>query len=149
MTLEINPPPIESGWGQDSKRGPVIVWALWFQNIWLALQHAVAPVSWTPVPANLTVVGAATLTGSYTQVGNLVHFSISISTTGTTASTAGTTTLTLPFTAAENDLCAAAELTSYTSYGNGIIATNTMTVFPPSWAATANVVIISGTCRIS
>ncbi len=149
MALELNPPPVDSGWAQEAKRGPVLVWALWFQKVWLALQHVIAPISWTPVPTNLTIVTGATLTGSYTQVGNLVHFSISITTTGTTASTAGTTTLSIPFTAAENDLCAAAELTTYTSYGNGIIAGGTMTIFPPTWAPTANEVIISGTCRIT
>lgn len=146
--MELNPAPVESGWGQDSKRGPVIIWALWFEKIWLALSGTIAPLSWTPVATNLTVVTGATLTGSYTRVGNQIHFTISIATTGTTASTAGTTSITLPVTAADNGICTAAALTSFASYGNGIIAANTMTIYPPSWAATANTVVITGTCRV-
>jgi len=147
--MELNPPPVESGWAQDSKMGPILVWALWFEKMWNALSGTIAPLSWTPVATNLTVVGAATLTGSYTRVGNVVNFIISIATTGTTASTAGTTTITLPVTAAESAICSAAELTTYVSLGNGIIAANTLTLYPPSWAATANTVIISGTYRVT
>jgi hypothetical protein len=145
--MELTPPPIESGWGQDAKRGPVIVWALWFEKVWNALSGTIAPLSWTPVATSLTIVTGATYTGSYTRVGNLVHFVISVATTGTTASTAGTTYFTLPVTAAENDVCTAVELTAFASRGNGVIAANTMRVYPPSWAATANTVVISGTVR--
>jgi len=146
--MELNPPPIESGWGQDSKRGPILVWALWFQKVWNALAGAIAPLSWTPVATNLTIVTGATLAGSYTRVGNLAHFKISITTTGSTASTAGATTITLPLTAAENEVCMAANRTTIASYGNGIIAGGTMTLYPPTWAAMANEVVISGTCRV-
>lgn len=143
--MEITPPPIESGWGQDSRMRPTIVWALWFQKIWNALTGTIAPLAWTPVAANLTVVGAATLTGSYTRVGNVVSFVITITTTGTTASTAGTTTITLPLTAAENGVCQAVEATAVNSLGNGIVVANTATLYPPSWVATGNDIIISGT----
>lgn len=146
--MELTPPPIESGWAQDARRGPVMVWALWFQKVWNTLSGTITPLSWTPVATNLTVVTGATLTGSYTRVGNQVSFVITIATTGTTAATAGVTTITLPVTAADNALCSAAELTSITSYGNGIIASGTTTLYPPTWAATANTVIISGTYRV-
>jgi len=158
--MQFNPPPIESGWGQDSKMRPVIIWSLWFEKVWNALSGTISPLSWTPIATNLTIVTGATLAGSYTRVGNLIHFVITITTTGTTASTAGTTTITLPsfldsggnaipLIAAENDVCAAAELTAFSSHGNGIIAAGTPILYPPTWAATANTVIISGTYRVN
>lgn len=156
--MEFNPPPVESGWGQDARRGPILVWALWFQKVWNMLSGTVAPKSWTPVASNLTIVTGATLTGNYTRVGNVIHFKISITTTGTTASTAGTTTITLPsfldaggnavpLIAAENDICTVVDAGSFASYGNGIIAANTGLLYPPTWAATAGEVVISGTYR--
>jgi len=145
--MEFNPPPIESGWGQDARSGPILVWALWFRKTWDALAGTIAPLFWTPVATNLTVVGAATLTGSYTRVGNVVQFTITVTTTGTTAATAGVTTITLPVTAADNAGCQAVEATAITSLGNGLVAANTLTLYPPSWAATANAVVITGTYR--
>jgi hypothetical protein len=102
--------------------------------------------TYTPVQSGLVVVGSATLTGTYTRIGRQVFYSIKISSTGTTACTAGAVTITLPFTK------------SSTSFEFGLVviggaiqgpieADPGLYFYPCSWAATANV-YASGTYTI-
>lgn len=99
----------------------------------------------TPVWTGLTIVGTPTYSAVYTKIGSLVYFTINISSTVTTASTAGTTFFTgLPFaTSGQNYVISAANAVTIVSYGNGL-TNGAGTTFTPTWGATANV-IVSGT----
>ena len=102
--------------------------------------------TYTPVQSGLVVVGTATLTGTYTRIGRQVFYSIKISSTGTTASTLGAVTITLPFT----------KTTSTYEFGQVVIVGVTQGMieadpglyfYPCSWPASANV-YASGTYTI-
>lgn len=55
--------------------------------------------TWTPVPANLTVVGTPTYTGRYTRIGRQCTLTLNVSsTTSTTSQVNNTTWSGLPFT---------------------------------------------------
>jgi len=102
--------------------------------------------TWTPTVANMTEVDAATYSGSYTKIGNRVSFEIMIIPGTSTASTAGSTTITLPSTpgAVAVGSCADAAIVSL---GNGVIYTDGK-FYPPTWAANTNRVYISGSYRV-
>ena len=102
--------------------------------------------TWTPTVANMTEVGAATYSGGYTQIGDMVFFEIMIIPGTSTAATAGSTTITLPSTpgAVAVGSCADAAIVSL---GNGVIYTDGK-FYPPTWAANTNRVYISGSYRV-
>ena len=99
--------------------------------------------TWTPSPTNLTVVGTPTYTSRYTKVGRLGFVYLSVESTVSTASTFVTTTFTgLPFSAISNSTCGGAALGgSGQSLSCGAVITSTL--YPPTWAANANVVVTS------
>jgi hypothetical protein len=94
--------------------------------------------TYTPVQNGMVVVGVVTLTGSYTRIGRQVFYSIKIASTGTTTSTLGAVTITLPFTKSSTTL----------EFGQVVIAGVTQGMieadpglyfYPCSWPATATV----------
>lgn len=97
--------------------------------------------TWTPVPTNLTVVGTPTYTGRYTKIGREVFVYLSVSSTISTASTAGSTYFSgLPFVCgfacpayASNDAAA--------NFGNGTIFATIADLYTPTWGANANVYV--------
>ena len=102
--------------------------------------------TWTPTVANMTVVGVATYSGHYTKIGNRVFFEAMIIPGTSTASTAGSTTITLPSTpgAVAAGACADAAIASL---GNGVIYTDGK-FYPPTWAVNTNRIYISGVYRV-
>lgn len=94
---------------------------------------------WTPVATNLT--GSYTLSGKYFKNSGFIDFWITVDPTTSSTSTLGTTYFELPFDATVSTQCQAV-------YGStaalGIIDPSLNRCFPPSWAAVATVVTISG-----
>lgn len=95
--------------------------------------------TWTPTVSGLTVVGTPTYTAKFRQVGNIVFFSLQVQSTTTTAATSGSTTFSLPSSAAMPSTCSAANVATGVSYGTGVLGVATL--FVPTWPAVANVVI--------
>jgi hypothetical protein len=102
--MNLNPPPIASGWGEDSKKGPIPVWALWFQSLT------------QQVSGNLTIAPGAgaitsyTATYEYRQIGNYICllFDITITNAGTGS---GALLVDIPHTSATNITGSAREVT--------------------------------------
>ena len=120
-------------------------------NNWYFIPGELRVNNWVPAFTGLATTGAApTITGYYTKIGRLVHFKVVISTTGTTASTAGNTWINnLPYTAYASSICSASNSGTIASYGNGVVSGNTTNCYAPTWPALANTIIISGTYEIS
>jgi len=95
--------------------------------------------TWTPVPASLVVVGTPTYTGTYERVGDLVSFTIRVTSTTSTAATAGSTSFTAPTSTVVSGTCVAASAVTAVGYGTGLVSSNV--IYVPSWAASADVVI--------
>ena len=103
--------------------------------------------TWTPTPANFTVVGTPDYSGRYTIIGNMVFITVSISSTTTTAATAGTSYLSLPVAvlATQNSTVTAASASSgappAAGYGVGWIDATNDRIYVPTWAATKTVIL--------
>jgi len=95
--------------------------------------------TWTPVPASLVVVGTPTYTGTYERVGDLVSFTIRVTSTTSTAATAGSTSFTAPTSTVVSGTCVAASAVTAVGYGTGLVSSNV--IYVPTWAASADVVI--------
>jgi hypothetical protein len=97
--------------------------------------------TWTPVAANMAEVGVATYSGSYTKIGERVFVNIVIVPDTSTASTANSTSLTLPFTVG---ISAPATVVSSTDedLGNGLCFSDEK-VYTPTWVANTNYIFIS------
>jgi hypothetical protein len=103
--------------------------------------------TWTPVPANLTVVGTPTYTGKYTRIGRMVSCIATIDSTTSTAATAGSTSFGgLPFasiaisgTNAGNGTTVDTNLT--TQVGSGYIFSANNKFYVTGWTATSNIVM--------
>jgi hypothetical protein len=109
--------------------------------------------SWTPAWTNLTVVlGAGTVAydGRYIKIGQMVKWRVQVSTTGgaTTASSAGSTNINnMPFNAAAvvgRDTCTAVDGSTGASLGVGLKEVGNALCYTPTWAATSDVIVISG-----
>ena len=103
----------------------------------------------TPAFTNLTIgggVGDVTYKGRYFKFGARVWFTVEVLTGGakTVASTAASTYFLPPLTIAQDNICAAVNSSGALSYGNGIIDKSQARIYPPTWAATAADVLISG-----
>ena len=95
--------------------------------------------TWTPVPTGLTVVGTPTYTGTYERVGDLVCFTIRVTSTTSTASTAGATSFAAPTSTIVPGTCTASSANTVASYGVGLCISNQL--YMPTWSADSNVVI--------
>jgi hypothetical protein len=101
--------------------------------------------TWTPAFTSLTVVGAASFEGSYTKVGRLLYWKAKVSTTGTTASVAGTTFINnLPFPLGPDRPTFIAQAADFVGCNAvGWVASQTQ-ARTPSWSATAADIYLSG-----
>lgn len=122
------------------------------QNIsglnFLAIQSASADANtlddyeegtWTPTFTNLTVVGTPTYYAGYIKIGKIVFCTVRIISSTTTASTANSTYLTVPFVNGTiPSTCQAVNTSTKASYGIGYVDTYCYT---PTWAAVADVTI--------
>lgn len=118
-------------------------WALFFSSVY----EGDTSTSWTPSIVNLTTVGSATITGRYYLViRRVVVFFVTITTTGTTASTSGSTYISnLPIPPYSDGGCFV--VTNGTGGVGHVIASNNR-VYLPTWAATANQVSIIGVYEV-
>lgn len=97
---------------------------------------------WTPTAVGFTVVGTPTYAGRYTKIGNIVHWTIRVTSTTSTACTSGTSTLTVPpgMTPAFPACCAACDVNTTAGKGEGEAFTDGK-IYPPTWAANADIAI--------
>lgn len=107
--------------------------------------------TFTPTFTNLTVVngsGGATYTGTYTRVGRLVYFTVRIAITGscTTASTNGSTYVSLPFTAAPSAGSVGVADGNAANLSNGLISG--AVCYMPTWSARNVEIYIGGTFSV-
>lgn len=105
--------------------------------------------TWTPTLSGFTTSGVVTPTGTYRKVGTIMYIRAQINVSGgTTASVAGTSYLTnLPFAANQVGGCITQNASFGTGYGVGSIQGNF--IYPTSWVATANTIVIDGTCIVA
>ena len=101
--------------------------------------------TWTPVAHGLTVSsGSATLTGTYTRIGRLFYWILTITPPAgqTTSSTAGTTYVSgLPLAPETISLVSAGSSTE--SYGNSVVGL-TGAVYCPVWTTVSGAIVMSG-----
>lgn len=95
--------------------------------------------AWTPNATSLAVSGTPSYVGKYSQVGNIVFWTVAIQSTVSTTSTAGVSTITLPFAAASPSTCNAASVTTGIGYLAGVVTGSTC--YLPSWSADASVIV--------
>lgn len=95
--------------------------------------------SYSPTPTGFTVVGTPSYSGNYIKVGKLVFVDIRITSTTSTSSTAGTSSLTLPFTASAASTCQAGTGNTSIGFGTGFVGLTML--FPPSWTANSDVTV--------
>jgi hypothetical protein len=101
--------------------------------------------TWTPTPHSLTTTGSPTYSGTFTRIGRMVFFQLIISANGgTTASTADTTYFSgLPYSSSNYWACPAVDSSITGNLGSGQAGAGG-NVFPPTWAATAHTIVVSG-----
>lgn len=102
--------------------------------------------TWTPVPANLTVVGTPTYVATFIKTGNVVSIWVSISSTTSTASTVGLTSLTLPFSAPKESTLYVVNANGTVDIGPGLITGGF--AFMPGWAANPGPMVFGSTYKI-
>jgi len=117
---------------------------------WQRISNNTVDGTWTPVPTNLTVVGTPTYTGRYKKIGNMVFFSIYVSSTTSTTSSNGTSLLSLPFVAGTTwgGTCNATNAQNGTSLPTGSGYTWLGNIYLPAWSVLSNV-SISGSFAIA
>lgn len=95
--------------------------------------------TWTPVATNLTIVGTPTYVGTFERIGDFVSFTIRITSTTSTAATAGSTTFTAPTSTVVAGTCVAASNVTGLGLGTGLVNNNL--IYVPTWAASADIVV--------
>ncbi len=143
--MNLNPPPIASGWATDAKSGPVQVWSLWFQNVWNILQAAIMGNDTFVTTTNITHGGTLTDSMSATKVGRVVTVILTYSDTVSTSSTIGTTHFTLPYTPLAVSVASAINATTHASLGNGYVATDGKLYPPTATSGAGQSVVITAT----
>jgi hypothetical protein len=103
---------------------------------------------WTPTYTSLTTAGSVTHTGRIYRVSSsLIYFRAKIVTSGggTSASSAGTTYISnLPATVTIDGSCQATRVTTNLEIGGGAVIASNSRIYPPTWAATTNIIVITG-----
>jgi hypothetical protein len=103
--------------------------------------------TWTPTWSGLTVLGTPTYTGRYIKIGRLVTCHVYVSSTLSTASTAGTTKITGGFPATMSSQpsniagVTAVNAATVASYGVGLVNQSATEVYTPTWSASAAVAV--------
>lgn len=101
--------------------------------------------TFTPTFTSLTVVGATSYTGRYRAVGRMVYFQVQLSAATSIASTAGTTYMTLPVTAAGIAGCAVmSNETTDIAVGNCHIDPTNSRCYLPTQGASGHVYKVAG-----
>ena len=95
--------------------------------------------TWTPVATSLTIVGTPTYVGTFERIGDFVSFTIRVTSTTSTAATAGTTSFSTPTSTVVAGTCVAASNVTAIGYGTGLVNSNV--IYVPTWAASADVII--------
>ena len=95
--------------------------------------------TWTPVATSLTIVGTPTYVGTFERIGDFVNFTIRVTSTTTTAATAGTTSFSTPTSTVVAGTCVAASNVTALGFGTGLVNSNV--IYVPTWAASADVII--------
>jgi hypothetical protein len=105
--------------------------------------------TWTPTLSGFTTSGTVTATGNYRKVGTIMYIRAQVAVSGgTTTSVAGTSYFTnLPFSASNAGGCNTNNASTGIGYGVGSIQGNF--IYPASWAATANTIVIDGTVTVA
>jgi hypothetical protein len=105
--------------------------------------------TWTPTLNGFTTSGTVTATGNYRKVGTIMYIRAQIAVSGgTTTSVAGTSYFTnLPFSA--SNAAGAVTSNASTAIGLGTGALQGGFLYPASWAATANTIVVDGTCIVA
>lgn len=143
--MNLNPPPIASGWADDAKSGPVPVWALWFQLIWNMLQGVVKGEDTYITTTNITHGGTLTKAMRVTKIGRMVTVILQYADTVSTSSTAGTTTFSLPYVPIAVSVGGAVNDTTAASLGNGFVSTNGNLYTPTCTSGAGEVVVMTVT----
>lgn len=100
---------------------------------------AYAERDWTPVPTNLTLVGAGTYTGRYVKIGKQIHWNLKVVAATSSASTANSTYFSGLPAAANVSVCSAVN-NAVVSFGNGFVDLDGK-VYTPTWGATSTVYV--------
>ena len=95
--------------------------------------------TWTPVATSLAIVGTPTYVGTFERIGDFVNFTIFITSTTSTAATAGLTTFSTPTPTIVAGTCAAASNTSTLGLGTGLVNNNL--IYVPTWGASVAIVV--------
>jgi len=143
--MNLNPPPISSGWANDATSGPAQIWALWFQNIYTAFQDAFNGNDTYVTTTNITHGGTLTKAMKVTKVGRVVTVILAYSDTVSTSSTIGATTFSLPYTPISISIGNAVNITTGASLGSGYVSTNGNLYTPTSTTAAGQVVVMTVT----
>jgi hypothetical protein len=96
---------------------------------------------WNPTPTNLATVGTPAYNGKYRDIGNLRFWSLRITATTSTASTANSTTFPLPGTAISYGTCSAVNSNNPSLAPSNNGWTTTTLIYPPTWAAAPDVTL--------
>ena len=112
-------------------------WVVWFSE----LQRGDVGTSWSPVFTNLTAVGTPTISGVYYQNDGFTDFAIKIVPGTNTSSTAGSTTVALPFNVTAD---VPAGVVAANSVSFGVVNASGKTIFLPTWTTVAVPITISG-----
>ena len=106
--------------------------------------------SWTPTFTGLTAVDwVGSTAGRYTKIGNTISFQVVITTTsGTIASVAGTSYCDLPAPASQHSNVLASNAVTLIGIGTGMVNATTDRVMVPTWTATGDTIVISGTYEV-
>ena len=95
--------------------------------------------TWTPVATSLAIVGTPTYVGTFERIGDFVNFTIFITSTTSTAATAGLTTFSTPTPTIVAGTCAAASNISTLGLGTGLVNNNL--IYVPTWGASVAIVV--------
>ena len=132
----MNPPPISSGWGSDSKIGPMPVWALWFQNLHL-------PNDTYVTVTNVTHGGILTNAMTVTKVGRVITVILTLTDTVSISSTLGTTKFSIPYIPISIVPVLAMNATTHATLAHGYVTPGPGTppkegyLYPPTFTTTA------------
>lgn len=103
--------------------------------------------SWTPTRTGWTDVGSPTISARYCQIGNVIHFQVKVVPGVTTATTAGTSYISLPVSMGANSLSGDGSFmdnTTFISIGPCVFNPANSRCYVPTQAATGDTLTIAG-----
>lgn len=103
--------------------------------------------SWTPTRTGWVDVGTPTVTARYCQVGAVIHFQVKVVPATTTATTAGTSYISLPTSMGASSLSGDGSFmdnTTFISVGPCVFSPSNSRCYVPSQAATGDTLTIAG-----